>query len=104
MSCVTLGSRLIASSKITGGREGGGGGTAVLSIISNTNNFAGFTMECPCGNFKLCVQEICPSLLPSPPPPSLHSRVIKTPMEVEVLRYTNQISSIAHCEVSRIRV
>ncbi len=34
-----------------------------------------------------------------PPPP--HSRVIKTPLEVTVLRYTNQVSSAAHCEVMR---
>ena len=30
---------------------------------------------------------------------SRDSRVIKTPMEIEVLRYTNAISSMAHCEV-----
>lgn len=34
-------------------------------------------------------------------PEIMECRVIKTPMEIEVLRYTNQISSIAHCEVMR---
>ena len=40
--------------------------------------------------------------------PSLHllscdSRVIKTEQEIEVLRYVNEISSKAHCEVRRER-
>ena len=29
------------------------------------------------------------------------SRVIKTPQEITVLRYVNQVSSAAHCEVMR---
>ena len=30
-----------------------------------------------------------------------NSRVIKTPLELTVLRYTNQVSSAAHCELMR---
>ena len=33
---------------------------------------------------------------------SLSSRVIKTPMEIEVLRYANAVSSMAHCEVGGV--
>ena len=33
----------------------------------------------------------------------LSSRVIKTPMEIEVLRYANAVSSNAHCEVGEAR-
>ena len=33
---------------------------------------------------------------------SLSSRVIKTPMEIEMLRYANAVSSIAHCEVGGV--
>ncbi len=37
-------------------------------------------------------------ILPPPPPP--HSRVIKSPVEIDIIRYANEISSIAHLEVS----
>lgn len=59
---------------------------------------------CRCGSPGVSLEGASPLLLKVTDPPCFSppcSRVFKTDMELEVLRYTNRISSEAHREVSR---